>query len=121
MLADLAISGRRVEIQLRVRRWRCLDGSCPARTFVEQVDGLTVRHARRTIALRRALEQVALALAGRAGARLCGWLAMPASRSSLLRLLRALPDPPPRAVTVRRRAGRTGCQGGPAAPRPSGQ
>ena len=59
-----------------------------------------MRHARRTIALRRALEHVALALAGRAGARLCGWLAMPVSRSSLLRLLRALPDPAPRPVTV---------------------
>jgi hypothetical protein len=46
------------------------------------------------------LGHVALALAGRAGARLCGWLAMPASRSSLLRLLRALPDPPRRPVTV---------------------
>ena len=100
LLADLAISGRRVEIKLRVRRWRCLDGSCPARTFVEQVDGLTMRHARRTVPLRRVLEHVALALAGRAGSRLCGRLAMPASRSSLLRLLRALPDPPPRQVTV---------------------
>ena len=99
-LADLAIGGRRVEIQLRVRRWRCLDGTCPARTFVEQVDGLTVRHARRTVALRRALEHVALALAGRAGARLCARLAMPASRSSLLRLLRALPDPAPGQITV---------------------
>jgi transposase len=91
VLSDLAISGRRVEIKLRVRRWRCLDEDCPARTFVEQVDGLTVRHARRTIPLRQALEQVALSLAGRAGARLCGRLAIPASRSSLLRLLRALP------------------------------
>ena len=100
MLADLAISGRRVEINVRVRRWRCRDDACPARTFVEQIDGLTVRHARRTVALRRVLEHVALALAGRAGARLCGWLAMPASRSSLLRLLRALPDPAPRPVTV---------------------
>jgi hypothetical protein len=72
LLADLAISGRRVEIQLRVRRSRCLDGACLARTFAEQVDGLTTRHARRTVPLRRALEHVALALAGRAGTRLCG-------------------------------------------------
>jgi hypothetical protein len=106
-LADLAISGRRVEIQLRVRRWRCLDRSCPARTFAEQVDGLTMRHARRTIALRHALEQVALALAGRAGARLCGWLAMPASRSSLLLPGRRPPSGPrildPYADRLRRR------------------
>jgi transposase len=99
-LADLAISGRRVEIQVRVRRWRCLEQSCPARTFAGQIDGLTVRYARRTAALRRTLQDVALALAGRAGARLCAQLAVPASRSSLLRLLRALPDPPAREVTV---------------------
>src|ERR1019366_5043797 len=36
---------------------------------------------------------VALALGGRPGARLAGRLACPASRSTLLRLIRALPDP----------------------------
>jgi Transposase len=39
------------------------------------------------------LEAIGLALAGRAGARLAVVLGMPASRDSLLRLVRALPDP----------------------------
>lgn len=41
-----------------------------------------------------------MALAGRAGARLAMVLGMPVSRDSLLRLVRALPDPPTGAVEV---------------------
>ena len=39
------------------------------------------------------LASIAVALAGRAGARLADRLGMPTSRDSLLRLLRSLPDP----------------------------
>ena len=46
------------------------------------------------------LQAIALALGGRAGARLSGRLACPASRSTLLRLIRALPDPQPGQVAV---------------------
>jgi hypothetical protein len=40
------------------------------------------------------LEVIGLALAGRAGARLADKLGMVIGRDSLLRLVRALPDPP---------------------------
>lgn len=40
------------------------------------------------------LEMIGLALAGRAGARLADTLGMIVSRDSMLRLIRALPDPP---------------------------
>jgi transposase len=92
-LADAAIAGRRVVLRLGVRRFFCDHPDCPARTFTEQLTGLTTRYARRTPLLRTLLEQVALALAGRAGARLASRLGLPASRDTLLRLLRALPDP----------------------------
>ena len=59
-----------VEIVLRVRRFFCDNAGCPARTFAEQVTGLTTPQARRTALLRTALEAIGLALAGRAGARL---------------------------------------------------
>ena len=42
---------------------------------------------------REALTAIAVALAGRAGARLDARLGMPTSRDTLLRLLRGLPDP----------------------------
>lgn len=100
-LDDLAIGGRRVEIRIRVRRFFCDAPDCSARTFVEQVDGLTSRYTRRSPPLRHLLEQVGLALAGRAGARLARTLGISTSRSSLLRLVRAVPEPSaPGPVTV---------------------
>jgi len=99
-LADAAVAGRRVEIQLRVRRFFCDNATCSARTFAEQIAGLTARHARRSPLLRQMLESIGLALAGRAGARLAGVLGLPTSRSALLRLIRALPDPEIGLVTV---------------------
>ncbi|TBO60495.1 transposase family protein [Streptomyces kasugaensis] len=68
-LSDLAVAGRKVVIDLRVRRLRCRATECSRRTFVEQVDGLTERFARRTPSSRRTLERIALALAGRPGAQ----------------------------------------------------
>jgi hypothetical protein len=67
-LGDAAVGGRRAVIVLSVRRLFCDAAGCDRRTFAEQVEGLTVRYARRTPLLRGMLEQVAVALAGRAGA-----------------------------------------------------
>ncbi|GIJ51361.1 transposase [Virgisporangium aliadipatigenens] len=85
---------------LRVRRFVCQNVACSAKTFVEQVEGLTRRWARTSETLRRMLTAIGLALAGRAGARLAAALGMPASRDRLIRLVRALPDPPIVPVTV---------------------
>jgi transposase len=92
-LADAAIGGRKVVIRLAVRRFFCDAPGCPAATFAEQVEGLTSRYARRTPLLAAMLGAVAVAVAGRAGARLARALSVVASRSSLLRLVMALPDP----------------------------
>ena len=92
-LADAAAGGQPVVVEVTVRRFFCDSTDCPTRTFAEQVEGLTARHARRTPLLRGTLEAIGLALAGRAGARLAGRLGLPAGRSSMLRLVRALPDP----------------------------
>ena len=99
-LADAAIGGRQVRILLAVRRFFCGNPECPAVTFAEQVDGLTSRRSRRTPPLKEALTAVALALAGRAGARLAALLDLTAGRSSMLRLVMTLPDPDTGAVTV---------------------
>src|SRR5262249_28972392 len=92
-LTDVAIGGRKVVIRLVVRRFFCDAPDCPAATFAEQVEGLTSRYARRTPLLAAMLGVVAVALAGRAGARLARALGAAASRSALLRLVMALPDP----------------------------
>ncbi|GAA2712476.1 hypothetical protein GCM10010429_30000 [Micromonospora olivasterospora] len=93
-LRDVAVAGQPVEIRLPVRRFFCDAVRCPVRTFAEQVTGLTGRYTRRSPLLRQTLEKIGLALAGRAGARLADRLGLETSRSSVLRLVRALPDPP---------------------------
>ena len=82
-----------MSIRLEVRRFLCSSPECPKATFAEQVSGLTSRYARRTPGVTAVLEAVALALGGRAGARLSGRLAAAVSRMTLIRLIRALPDP----------------------------
>jgi transposase len=99
-LADAPVSGREVQLRLRVRRFFCDNPQCPARTFAEQPQMLAAPRARRTSLLREALTAIAVALAGRAGARLAARLGMKTGRDSLLRLLRSLPDPPTGAVPV---------------------
>jgi hypothetical protein len=74
-LADTGVAGREVLIQLRVRRFFCAGGACRKKTFAEQVPGLTIRYGRVSTGLREALRAIALALGGRAGARLAGRLA----------------------------------------------
>ncbi|MDX3458774.1 ISL3 family transposase [Streptomyces sp. ME02-8801-2C] len=92
-LADTPIGGQPVLVELTVRRLYCENTGCLRRTFVEQVEGLTVRYGRRTPASRRILEAVAVALAGRAGSRFALVLGSVVSRTTLLRLVMALPDP----------------------------
>ena len=102
-LADVAVGGRRLVIALTARRLFCDQPACQRRTFAEQVPGLTARYQRRTPGLTAMLEAIAVALAGHAGARLTSALRATTSRSSLLRLLMALPDPPaatPRVLGV---------------------
>ena len=97
---DVAMGGQPVVVRVRVRRFFCADPDCPARTFAEQVEGLTSRHARRTPLLRWVLESIGLALAGRAGVRLGRRLGLATSRSGVLRLVQALPEPPVGSVAV---------------------
>jgi transposase len=102
-IADLPITGCAVILRLRVRRFRCSASRCPRRIFAEQVPGLAGRYARRSVPLQAALQEIGFALGGRPGARLGGPLAMPASRATLLRLVRAAPMPPfetPRVLGV---------------------
>ena len=87
-------------IDLEVRRFFCGSPACELRTFAEQVPAVALRHQRRTLLLRSLLETVALALAGRAGARLSRALGIAVSRVTLTRLIRALPDPVIGQITV---------------------
>ena len=99
-LADLAVGGRQMMLVLRVRVFVCQDRTCAVRRFVEQVEDLTAPYARSSGGLREALEQIGLALAGRAGARLAARLGLSTSRNTVLRLVRRLPERAPAVVRV---------------------
>jgi transposase len=103
-LEDRPVGGQPVILQLEVRRFFCLNPSCAQQTFAEQVPGLTSRYGRRSLPLRELLTSIGLALAGRAGERLAerlaGRLSIKVDRTTLLRLVRALPDPSGRVPGV---------------------
>ncbi|MFG2639191.1 ISL3 family transposase [Streptomyces sp. NPDC048362] len=91
-LRDAAVGGLGVVLELRIRRFRCENPACPAVTFAEQIAGLTTPHGRYTPLLRALLTQIG-ALAGRAGARLAAAVGITVGRDTLLRMVRALPEP----------------------------
>jgi hypothetical protein len=99
-LADAPVGGRLVTLWLWVRRFFCGNNDCKSVTFAEQFEGLTTPRARRTPPLARMLTAIGLALAGRAGTRLASQLDLPASRTGLLRLVMALPDPGTGTLTI---------------------
>lgn len=68
-----------MEIRLRARRLACGTTGCA--------------YGRNSLALVRMLRALGLALAGQAAARVAGRLGVLISRSTMLRLVRGLPDP----------------------------
>ncbi|MCC3772183.1 ISL3 family transposase [Streptomyces sp. UNOC14_S4] len=92
-MPDTAISNQQTVLHLRVRRFFCGNSGCPKKTLAEQIPDLTFRHGRCTTLLRTIREAIALALGGRAGARLAELQAIGVGKDAMLRLIRALPDP----------------------------
>jgi hypothetical protein len=90
---DLPPGGRPVLIHLAMCRFLCTSPACTKVTFTGQAEGLTVRYQRCSVPMAGLLSQVALELAGRAGMRLTSALGVAVHRSTLLRLVTAMPDP----------------------------
>jgi transposase len=92
-LADLPLGGQPVTLHLRVRRFWCHMRRCPQRIFAERFPTLTAVRARRTTVQHHALTAIGFALGGNPGSRLARRLALPTSRATLLRFVRAAPQP----------------------------
>src|SRR5437773_1852067 len=99
-LADLPCQKRPVRVCLEVRRFRCATRGCPRTTFAERFPTLTHAFARRTLRQAEFLTEIAFAQGGKAGAQLAKRLGMPASRETLLRLIRRSTLPQRKAPRV---------------------
>src|SRR5579859_7147319 len=64
---DLPISGQTVRLQLRVRRFRCLNQDCSQQTFAERIPTVVACHAQRTTRLLTTLTLFSAVLSGQAG------------------------------------------------------
>lgn len=80
------MSGQAVQLQLRVRRFRCLNPQCSQQTFAERLPDLVVPTARRTIRLTVLLGVYAIKSGGEPGARLLKAGGTKVSPDTLLRL-----------------------------------
>ena len=113
--ADLPISISQTTLSIQVRRFYCPNPCCSRRTFAEPMSGLLGTRARRTRRLAETQGRVGIVCGGAGGARLLKHLRMPASRATLLRLVKAMPmpdEPTPVHVGVDDWAMRKGCSYG---------
>ena len=87
--ADLPAHGRKVELILLVRRFRCRATHCPAKIFAERfLSAVTRPRARRTSRLQGLVRHLGLALGGRPAQALAGRLLLSASKDTFLRSVR---------------------------------
>lgn len=97
---DLPSSGRAISLHLHVRHFRCLNRTCPRKTFAEPLSDLLLPYAQRTSRLRESLRKLGEEGGGEAGARMSKQQSMACSSSTVLRLLRHGPLPPLLPVKV---------------------
>ena len=92
-LADLPWADYSITIQLRVRKFFCINNLCKRRIFTERLASVTVPWARRTLRMAQRLTDIGLALGGAAGVRLSQRLGFTVSRNTLLSFVRQIPLP----------------------------
>ena len=101
-LADLPAHGRRVELQVTVRRLRCDHTACARRIFAERLDPGAAARSRRTERLDGIVHHLGYALGGRPAQAVARRLLLPVSKETLLRTVRrrAPAVPVPRAIGI---------------------
>ncbi len=92
-LTDLPWANYSITLQLKVRKFFCINSACQRRIFTERLTGLTTPKARKTQRLVQRLTAIGLALGGNAGVQLSQHFGLVVSRNTLLQLIRAMPLP----------------------------
>jgi DNA-directed RNA polymerase subunit N (RpoN/RPB10) len=92
--ADLPAHGRKVELVLQIRRFRCRSMCCSTRVFAERFPlSVTHPHARRTSRLQGLVRHICLALGGRPAQTLATRLLLPVGKDTFLRSIRNTTEP----------------------------
>lgn len=99
-LQDIPCTSFALRLQLRVRKFFCLNEECQRRIFNERLPQVAAPWARRTERLTQHLIAIAVALGGRAGSRLGHHLGYRIPDSSLLELLATVSLPAIAPLTV---------------------
>ncbi len=100
-VADLPLSGRRVRLLVRTRRFTCDAVLCGRQIFSERFGDVLPPYARRTGRLEHLVHHLALAPGGHPAARFAQRLVLPVSNDTLPRVIRrqGLPPSTPPSVT----------------------
>ncbi|MEO9338755.1 transposase family protein [Mesorhizobium sp. SB112] len=93
-VADLPLSGRRVRLLVRTRRFTCDAVLCGRQIFSERFGDVLPSYARRTGRPEHLVHHLALALGGRPAALFAQQLMLPVSNDTLLRVIRRQGLPP---------------------------
>ena len=100
-LADLPSAGRRLQLRLIARRFRCEAPHCRRRIFAERFgEKIVPLRARRTARLEYIVHHLGLALGGRPAASLAKRLMLPVSNDTLLRVVRRRTAAPTEPLAV---------------------
>jgi transposase len=100
---DLPWADYTVNLQLRVRRFRCRNTACSQQIFAERLGSELLRSARRTSRLTQWIQTLAMQATAQSMGRVLPSMAVPVSPRTLLRLMHAVPDPhlpPPTVIGI---------------------
>lgn len=89
-LMDLPIHGKRMNITLFARKFRCRNPNCNQSVFAEQPTELTERYSRKTIAAKSKLQAVLVEMSAMKGALIVSSMGLVQSASTCLRLVKSI-------------------------------
>ncbi len=90
LLMDLPIHGKRMNITLLARKFRCRNPKCRQIIFTEQPAELTERYSRKTNAAKSKLKEVLIEMSAMKGALIVSSMGMQQSASTCLRLVKSI-------------------------------
>lgn len=91
--ADLSMSGKRIKLQVRLRKFFCLLADCPRKVFAQSCNSVYKPYARRLIRADQQIQAIGLQAGAKPGARLCHIVGQSVSASTVLRVIRKTPPP----------------------------